>query len=142
MANVEIKVLKQSGFYKKEGKKKQYTNYYLQLNNERIPIEVKYFAQDKFGGRDPGYQGRVAALSLIAEALPDIPFVDSDEKGKSVNINPENIVCPKCGKVMRVDDKDDTTYYLLCDDCGIGSKFDTKVGELSFTDSDGNEIPF
>ena len=71
MANVEIKVLKQSGFYKKEGKKKQYTNYYLQLNNERIPIEVKYFAQDKFGGRDPGYQGRVAVLSLLAQTLPE-----------------------------------------------------------------------
>ena len=142
MANVEIKVLKQSGFYKKEGKKRQYTNFYLQLNDERIPFEVKYFPNDKFGGRDPGYQGRVAAISLIAEALPDIPFIDPDEKSERVKPNPENIICPKCGKVMRVDDQDGSEYYLVCDECNISCIVDTKVGELSFTDSDGNEIPF
>lgn len=135
--NVEIKLFKRTGPYKKDGEDKQFTNYYLRLNDQLIPIGVKYFPNDKFGGRDPGYQGRVAALNLVAELLPETPAKD-----KSPEINPRQIVCPKCNKVMRVDDQDDTTYYVICDECGIGAKFDTKVGELSFTDSDGNEIPF
>ena len=135
--NVEIKLFKRTGTYEKYGKDKQFTNYYLGLNDQLIPIEVKYFPNDKFGGRDPGYQGRVAALNLVAELLPEVPA-----KEKPQSINPRQITCPKCSKVMRVDDQDDTTYYVICDECGIGAKFDTKVGELSFTDSDGNEIPF
>ena len=134
---VEIKLFKRTGTYEKDGKDKQFTNYYLGLNDQLIPIEVKYFPNDKFGGRDPGYQGRVAALNLVAELLPEVPA-----KEKPQSINPRQITCPKCSKVMRVDDQDDTTYYVICDECGIGAKFDTKVGELSFTDSDGNQIPF
>ena len=134
---VEIKLFKRTGTYEKDGKDKQFTDYYLGLNDLLIPIEVKYFPNDKFGGRDPGYQGRVAALNLVAELLPEVPA-----KEKPQSINPRQITCPKCSKVMRVDDQDDTTYYVICDECGIGAKFDTKVGELSFTDSDGNQIPF
>ena len=134
---VEIKLFKRTGTYEKDGKDKQFTDYYLGLNDLLIPIEVKYFPNDKFGGRDPGYQGRVAALNLVAELLPEVPA-----KEKPQSINPRQITCPKCSKVMRVDDQDDTTYYVICDECGIGARFDTKVGELSFTDSDGNQIPF
>ena len=135
--NVEINLFKRTGTYEKDGKDKQFTNFYLRLNDQLIPIEVKYFPNANFSGRDPGYQGRVAALNLVAELLPEVPT-----KEKTQSISPDKIICPKCNKVMRVDDHDDTTYYVICDECGIGAKFDTKVGELSFTDSDGNEIPF
>jgi len=56
--NVEIKLFKRTGTYEKDGKDKQFTNYYLGLNDQLIPIEVKYFPNDKFGGRDPGYEVR------------------------------------------------------------------------------------
>ena len=132
MVSVEVKIWKKEVTYQKDGVDKRATNFFLQLNDQFIPIEVKYFPQDKFNGRDPGYQGRVSALSLVAEMLPD--------KEKHAKVNPEQIACPKCGKFMRVDDKDDTTYYLVCDECSIGSKFDSKSGELNFTDSDGNPV--
>ena len=132
MVSVEVKIWKKEVTYQKDGVDKRATNFFLQLNDQFIPVEVKYFPQDKFNGRDPGYQGRVSALSLVAEMLPD--------KEKPAKVDPEKIVCPKCGKLMRVDDKDDTTYYLLCDECGVGSKFDSKSGELNFTDSDGNPV--
>ena len=132
MVSVEVKIWKKEVTYQKDGVDKRATNFLLQLNDQFIPVEVKYFPQDKFNGRDPGYQGRVSALSLVAEMLPD--------KEKPAKVDPEKIVCPKCGKLMRVDDKDDTTYYLLCDECGVGSKFDSKSGELNFTDSDGNPV--
>ena len=132
MVSVEVKIWKKEVTYQKDGVDKRATNFFLQLNDQFIPIEVKYFPQDKFNGRDPGYQGRVSALSLVAEMLPD--------KEKPAKVDPEKIVCPKCGKLMRVDDKDDTTYYLVCDECSIGSKFDSKSGELNFTDSDGNPV--
>lgn len=134
---VEIKLFKRTGTYEKDGKDKQFTNYYLGLNDQLIPIEVKYFPNDKFGGRDPGYQGRVAALNLVAELLPEVPT-----KEKSQIINPHQITCPKCNKVMRVDDQDGSEFYLACDECDISCIVDIKVGELSFIDSDGNEIPF
>ena len=132
MVSVEVKIWKKEVTYQKDGVDKRATNFFLQLNDQFIPVEVKYFPQDKFNGRDPGYQGRVSALSLVAEMLPD--------KEKPAKVDPEKIVCPKCGKLMRVDDKDDTTYYLLCDECGVGCKFDSKSGELNFTDSDGNPV--
>lgn len=69
---VEVKVFKKEGTYTdKNGKEKQFTNFYLQANDKMIPIDVKYFPNDKFEGRDPGYQGRVAVLSLLAQPLPE-----------------------------------------------------------------------
>ncbi len=132
MISVEVKIKKREVTYQKDGVDKRATNFFLQLNDQLIPIEVKYFPQDKFNGRDPGYQGRVAALSLVAEFLP--------EKDKPANVNPRQVACPKCGKIMRVDDHDDTTYYLACDECNIGGIVDTKSGEMKITDSDGNPI--
>ena len=132
MVSVEVKIWKKEVVYQKDGVDKRATNFFLQLNDQFIPVEVKYFPQDKFNGRDPGYQGRVSALSLVAEMLPD--------KEKPAKVDPEKIICPKCGKLMRVDDMDDFTYYLLCDECGIGSKFDSKSGKLNFIDSDGNLV--
>ena len=79
--NVEIKLLKREGTYEKDGKEKQFTNFYLQVNGELIPIEVKYFPKAEFGNRDPGYQGRVLLLSTLAELLPN------QEKTKAVTVN-------------------------------------------------------
>lgn len=80
--NVSVKIYKKEGTYTdKNGKEKQFTNFYLQCNDKIIPIEVKYFPNEKFEGRDPGYQGRVAVLSLLAETMP--------EKDKTVDVNTE-----------------------------------------------------
>ena len=70
---VEIKVFKRKGKYFSEAKKKDvyFTDFFIELNGELIPIEVKYFKQGKFEGRDPGYAGRVAKLELVAENLPE-----------------------------------------------------------------------
>ena len=70
---VEIKVFKRKGKYFSEAKKKDvyFTDFFIELNGELIPIEVKYFKQEKFDGRDPGYAGRVAKLELVAENLPE-----------------------------------------------------------------------
>ena len=69
---VDVKIFKKEGTYiDKNGKKKPFTNFYLQANDKMIPIEVKYFPNDKFEGRDPGYKGRVAVLSLLAQPVPE-----------------------------------------------------------------------
>ena len=136
--NVEIKLFKRVGTYtSKEGKEKQFTNFYVKVNDQLIPVEVKYFPNAKLENRDPGYQGRVAALSVVAEMLPEVAAKD-----KAAGINPRKVACPKCGEIMRVDDQDGNEYYLACDKCNIAAFVDTKNGELSFTNSDGEEIPF
>ena len=69
---VDVKIFKKEGTYiDKNGKEKPFTNFYLQANDKIIPIEVKYFPNDKFEGRDPGYQGRVSVLSLLAQPVPE-----------------------------------------------------------------------
>ena len=69
---VDVKIFKKEGTYiDKNGKEKPFTNFYLQANDKMIPIEVKYFPNDKFEGRDPGYQGRVAVLSLLAQPVSE-----------------------------------------------------------------------
>lgn len=77
MANVEVKIRKKEVTYKKDGVDKRATNYFIQVNDQLIPIEVKYFPNEKFDGRDPGYQKRVAALSIIAEPLPEKEATDN-----------------------------------------------------------------
>ena len=70
--NVDVKIYKKEGTYTdKNGKEKLFVNFYLQANDKMIPIEVKYFPNDKFEGRDPGYQGRVAVLSMLAQPFPE-----------------------------------------------------------------------
>lgn len=72
MTEVNVKILMKEGTYTdKTGKEKRFTNFALQLNDKIIPIEVKYFPQDKFDGRDPSYQSRVALLALLAQPYPE-----------------------------------------------------------------------
>lgn len=70
---MEVKLFKKTGTYfsEKDKKDKPFTNFYIQCNDELIPVEVKYFPNPKTDNRDPGYQGRFAVLSAFAELLPE-----------------------------------------------------------------------
>ena len=132
---ISIKLYKKEGtYFDKEAKKdKPFTNYYIGCNGNLIPVQVKYFPNDNFGGRDPGYSARVAVMSAFAEPLP--------EQEKKVKVNPDNVVCPKCGKKMLIDDKDGDDVYLLCHDCQINAFIDGESGEVTFS-KDGEDLPF
>ena len=43
MVSVEVKIWKKEVTYQKDGVDKRATNFFLQLNDQLIPIEVKYF---------------------------------------------------------------------------------------------------
>lgn len=67
-----VKLLKQEGTYvNNEGKEKRYVNFFVECGDSRIPIEVAFFPQDKFDGRDPNYAGRREVLKAFAEKLPE-----------------------------------------------------------------------
>ena len=141
---MSIKLYKKEGTYfdKEAQKDKPYTNYYVSCNGNMIPVQVKYFPNDKFGGRDPGYSARVAVMSAFAEPLPEQEkSAQSDDQKKNSKVDSENVTCPKCGKKMRIDDKDDDDVYLICDDCQINAFIDGDKGEISFS-KDGEDLPF
>ena len=68
-----VNLVKRTGTYfsEKDQKDKPYVNFYLQCNDQLIPIELKYFPQDKFDGRDPGYQKRLGIMEFCADLLPE-----------------------------------------------------------------------
>ena len=68
-----VKLYKKTGTYfsQKDNKDKFFTNFYIQCNDQLIPVEVKYFPNPQLDNRDPGYQGRFQVLSAFAEALPE-----------------------------------------------------------------------
>lgn len=66
---MDVKLLKQNSKYVKDNEEKIAVNYFLQLGNERVPIEVKFFENDE--GKDPNYRSRRTLLSAFAESLPD-----------------------------------------------------------------------
>ena len=70
---MDIKLYKKEGTYfsEKDQKDKHYTNFYIQCNDQLIPVEVKYFPNPKTNDRDPSYQGRFAVLSAFATVLPE-----------------------------------------------------------------------
>ena len=66
-----VKLFKQEGTYvNNEGKEKRFVNFFIECGDTRVPIEVSYFPQDKFGGRDPNYVWRREVLKTFAENLP------------------------------------------------------------------------
>ena len=66
-----VTLLKQEGTYvNNEGKEKRFVNFFLDCGDSRIPIEVSYFPQDKFDGRDPNYAGRREVLKAFADTIP------------------------------------------------------------------------
>ena len=70
-----VNLCKRTGTYfsEKDNKDKPFINFYLQCNDQLIPIEVKYFPQQKFDGRDPGYQKRLGIMEFCADLLPELP---------------------------------------------------------------------
>ena len=82
-----VTLYKKTGTYfsQKDNKDKQYTNFYVQCNDQLIPVEVKYFPNPQFQDRDPGYQGRFAVLSAFAAPLPE-----RDEKKESPSTDRSN----------------------------------------------------
>ena len=77
-----VKLFKKVGTYvdKKDGKEKRFVNFYVQIGDQMIPVEPKYFPQDRFEGRDPGFAGRKAVMEAMAETLPDKPS-EGDRNG-------------------------------------------------------------
>ena len=67
-----VELVKKKGTYKdKEGKDKPYVNFYVKCGDQMIPVEPKYFPNEKCEGRDPGFAGRKAVLDAFATELPD-----------------------------------------------------------------------
>lgn len=69
---MQVGLFKKKGTYKdKEGKDKYFVNFFIQCGDKMIPIEVKYFEQEKFGGKDPAYAGRKEVMDAMAQELPE-----------------------------------------------------------------------
>ncbi len=70
---MQVQLFKKVGKYtdKKDGKEKLFTNFYVKCGDALIPVEICYFPQDKFDGRDPNYNGRKQVMSAFAATLPD-----------------------------------------------------------------------
>ena len=70
---MEVILYHKNGTYTKKdtGEQKPYTNLYVKVGNTLIPINVPYFPNDAFGGRDPNYNSRVAVIKAVAEELPE-----------------------------------------------------------------------
>ena len=65
----DIRLFKEKKPYKaKDGTERIATNFFLQLGDARIPIEVKYFKGAD--GKDANYQKRKAVVEALAEQLP------------------------------------------------------------------------
>ena len=87
-----VNLVKRTGTYfsEKEQKDKHYVNFYLQCNDQLIPIEVKYFPQAKFDGRDPGYQKRLGIMEFCADLLPEKDSEANDSQA-SESIDPPDV---------------------------------------------------
>lgn len=78
----EVKLYKKNGTYfsKEKNKDVPFTNFYVQCNDQMIPVEVKYFPNPKTDNRDLGYQGRFAVLSAFAELFPEKEKTEKESK--------------------------------------------------------------
>lgn len=70
---MQVQLFKKSGTYtdKKDGKEKRFVNFYLKCGDALIPVEIPYFPNERFDGRDPQYSGRKEVLSAFAAILPE-----------------------------------------------------------------------
>lgn len=93
------------------GQQRTATNFYVQLNDSLIPIEVKYFPGEN-NSPDPNFRGRKMIMSAFADTLP--------ERQQKINLHP---TCPNCHQPMRLEDKDtdngETTYWWACEKCDV-----------------------
>ena len=68
---MQIELFKKvSNYEDKDGNKKFAVNFYLKLGSELVPIEVRYFEDKKFDGKDPNYRSRKLLLSAMAQEFP------------------------------------------------------------------------
>ena len=88
-----IKLYKKEGtYFDKEAKKdKPFINFYVGCNDSLIPVQVKYFPNDKFDGRDPGYSARMAVMSAFAEPLPELPKKENADAEPSAPDDLDNL---------------------------------------------------
>ena len=87
---MQVELFKQKGKYvdKKDGKEKPFINFFLRCGDELVPVDVRFFPQEKFDGRDPNYNGRKKVLSAFAAILPDKP--DSDRTAAATGQSESN----------------------------------------------------
>lgn len=77
MAQVEL--FKKSGTYmSKEGKERNFTNFYVKCGDSYIPVQVSFF--DDGEGHDPQYSGRRMVMSSYADVMPDKPKPAEESK--------------------------------------------------------------
>ena len=68
---MQVELFKKASNYEdKDGNKKVAINFYLKLGSELVPIEVRYFEDKKFDGKDPNYRSRKLLLSAMAQEFP------------------------------------------------------------------------
>lgn len=79
---MQVELFKKSGTYEdKNGKEKQYTNFYVKCGDSLIPINVPYFEGED--GKDYQYNGRKEVLKAFADNLPEKTVKEKPvEKGK------------------------------------------------------------
>lgn len=69
---LEVKLYKKNVKFKDQnGEEKTGRNFYLNIGDEFVPINVCYFPNDKCEGRDPNFAGRVSLVSACAEWMPE-----------------------------------------------------------------------
>ena len=69
---MQVGLFKKKGTYKdKEGKEKYFINFYVQCGSKMVPVEVKYFPNAQFDGRDPAFSGRKELMDAFAEEFPE-----------------------------------------------------------------------
>ena len=113
-----------------------------QANEEAENLKAYY--EDKYRIEDNEEPDDIPE-DAVKERLEHLREEDEKEKKEenisAKKINPYKVPCPQCGEIMRVDDKDDESFYLACDKCNVSGFYHAKKDELSF-DKDGEEIPF
>ncbi len=80
---MQVDLFKRNSTYKKDGEEKVATNFYVKCGDTVIPIQVRFFENEK--GSDPNYSGRKLVLSSFASILPE-----KVKNGKNVNRNEIN----------------------------------------------------
>lgn len=80
---VEVHLVKKNVRYTaQDGAEKRAVNLYIQVGTVFVPIEVKFFPNDKCEGRDPAFAARVAILTAIAEEIPQVSTPAEAAKGE------------------------------------------------------------
>lgn len=110
---MQVQLFKKISLYMDNaGQQRTATNFYVQLNDQLIPIEVKYFPGEN-NSPDQNFRGRKMIMSAFADVLP--------ERQQKINSHP---TCPHCHQPMRLEDKDtdingETTFWWECEKCDV-----------------------